>query len=71
MRYEILVLFAAEMVRITLPDDDILELDKPVTPLAVAETIGSGLAKAALAARCGSNSFLQFLDKAIVDSLNV
>lgn len=37
------------MIRITLPDGSVREFDKPVTVLEVAQNIGAGLAKAALA----------------------
>jgi len=36
------------MLRITLPDGNVLEFDKPITGLEVAESIGAGLARAAL-----------------------
>jgi threonyl-tRNA synthetase len=39
------------MIKITLPDGKVLELEGEVTPRAVAERIGSRLAKAAVAAR--------------------
>ncbi len=39
------------MVAITLPDGSVRDFSAPVTPMAVAEAIGSGLAKAAVAAK--------------------
>ena len=37
------------MPKITLPDGSVLSFDRPVTGMTIAESIGSGLARAALA----------------------
>jgi threonyl-tRNA synthetase len=42
---------SAEMIRVTLPDGKVLEVPRGSTPREVAERIGAGLARAALAAR--------------------
>ena len=39
------------MIEITLPDNSVKKFDNPVTVLEVAESIGSGLAKATIAGR--------------------
>src|SRR4051812_12450925 len=49
---------SADIVKITLPDGKVLELPRGSTPMDVAQAIGPGLAKAALAAK---------IDDAIVD----
>ena len=39
------------MLEITLPDSSVRQFDRPITPYQVAQEIGTGLAKAAIAAR--------------------
>ena len=43
------------MPQITLPDGSKRDYDKPLTVAAIAESIGAGLAKAALAGRVDGN----------------
>src|SRR5690606_1863816 len=42
---------AADVIRVTLPDGKVIEMPRGATPREVAETIGPGLARAALAAK--------------------
>jgi threonyl-tRNA synthetase len=55
-----------EMIDITLPDGKVLQMEAPTTARQVAQRIGTGLARAAVAAR--SNGSIIELDRAIENS---
>lgn len=59
------------MISIRLPDDSIREFEQPITVMQVAESIGLGLAKAALVGRIGRGSEARLVDVGYLIEQNI